>query len=207
MSLPAELHPDFEAQLEIIDDDPQAAATSGMFRIDSLEKANWAISKIAKRRAELAEQIAFANAERERLDHWVAEMERVCKQRTEFLEGELRRYHEDRLADEGIDLADIDEDAWRKAKGKTLKLPAGELRARRSPARVEVDDETFVPWAEHNATDLIRSNPVPCKPAIKQVAKPTEDGHAVDAATGEILPGVTWVEGDIRFSVEPGVVA
>lgn len=190
MSTPApELHPDLDDQLNVALKDTQAAASSGAFQVTTLEHANWAVRKIAQHRAVLAESEALYDTERARLDAWRADQQARCADACEFLGGLLRRFHEDRLVDD--------------PKAKTIRLPAGDLVARKAPDRIDVDLDAFVPWAQATGRDdLLRVKVEPDKPAIRQaVGDVMEDGRVVHGDTGEFMPGVTWIDGDVRFSV------
>lgn len=131
------------------------------------------IRAIAWRRRKLAQaqQVADAVIERTR-EHLDAERKRFD---TSFLEDRLRGYHEARLADD--------------PRAKSLSFPAGTLKARTTPGRVEVDAAVFLAAAPD---ELVRVKREPDKTAIAAHVK----------ATGEVLPGVEMVPGDVRFTVE-----
>lgn len=132
----------------------------------TLRAISWRRRKIAQ-----AEQVANAVIERTR-EHLEAERLRFDPS---YLEERLRGYHEARLADD--------------PKAKSLAFPAGTLRARKAPDRVEVDEDVFLPVAPD---DLVRVKRSPDKTAIAAHVK----------ATGEVLPGVELVAGDVRYSIE-----
>jgi hypothetical protein len=196
--------PELDAQLDVALDDPEAASTSDTFQVTNLEQASWAVRKIAQHRAQLQEANEVYVAERERLDAYMRDAEGRCTKATEFLEGLLRRFHEERLAGEGAHPAIATKEQWAKAKSKTIRLPAGQLVARRGTDRLDVDDERFVEWARATGHDhLLHTTITPDKGEIKQaVGDVMEDGRVVDADSGEFMPGVTWVDGAVRFSVK-----
>lgn len=194
------LYPELDEQLDIIDTHPEAAESSGMFTIDSLDLANWALSKLAERDAVLAEKKAFAMRMQQRIADWVADEERRHEQRTRFLRSQLERWHRERL--------DADPEA------KTVRLPAGELWVRKQPDQWAYTDEAeFLRWAEANGReDLIRRrDPEPDKAAVKKALNPAEaevDDTSVpvwDPETGEAVPGITVAPGEVRFTARPYV--
>lgn len=175
-----ELHPEYDDQLAQIGD-AEAAESSGMFVIDNLSKANWAVRKLAVYAAKLAEAEAFAQRERDRLDVWLAGEREAAAESSSFLSGLLRRYHEDRLAED--------------PKAKTIHLPAGDLTARKSPDRVDVDVPRFV-MAQPEGSPFVRVVREPKKTELLKHIK----------ATGEVPDGVALVEGEVSFKVKPRVV-
>jgi hypothetical protein len=182
--------PDLDAQLDVALDDTDTATSSGAFSIDTLEQANWAVRKIAQHRARFDEAQALADAEHERVDAWLRDQRHSRDKATGFLEALLRRFHEQRL--------DAD------PKAKTIKVPAGELTARKAPDRLEVDEEPFVAWARATGHDhLLRVTVAANKTEIRHaIGDVMADGRVVDGDTGEFMPGVLYVEGDVRFSVK-----
>jgi hypothetical protein len=160
------------------------------FTIDSLDKAIWAVRKIDQHRHRFAEATKAAGAERSRIDQWLEGERQRLATSTGHLETLLARYHADQLAED--------------PKRKTIRTPAGDLVARKSPDRVEVDETVFVPWAERNAEDLLNP-PKPRTPAKAEIKKRVgdimSDGQVVNADTGEFLPGVLWVDGETTYKV------
>lgn len=186
------LYADLDDQLAEIGD-PEAAESSGMFTIDSLDKANWAVKKIAVHAAKVAEAEAFVQRERDRLTVWLDGERTKALESTSFLAGLLRRYHEDRLAED--------------PKAKTIHLPAGDLTARKAPDRWDIDDEEFlVTWAEQAGWgDIVRRrDPEVDRNALKRTFHVTESG-AVVAPDGEQVPGVSVTPGEVAFKVRPKV--
>jgi hypothetical protein len=131
-------------------------------------------------RAVRAQEAALAlAAERKALiDDWLrAELARAERTRA-FFESLLVGYIAERNADDGT---------------KTINLPGGTLKARRSLPKVEVDATAFVAWAtETGRSDLLRTKAEPDKTAIKTAA--LEDGEALPHVA--VDPG-----GEIAYSV------
>lgn len=185
-------YPELDDQLAEIGD-PEAAESTGQFVIDSMDRANWAVRKLAIYAQRLAEAEAFAQRERDRLALWLDGERHSAEQSSSFLAGLLRRYHEDRLA--------VD------PKAKTIPLPAGDLVARKQPDVWNVDDpEYLVEWAEVAGWSEIvrRRDPEVDRAALKRTFHVMADG-SVMAPDGEVVPGITVTDGEIRFTVKPKV--
>lgn len=188
----SDLYPELDDQLADVGDPDSPEAER--FVIDSIDKANWAVRRIAAQAAKVADAEAFAQRERDRLTIWLDGERTTAMQSMDFLAGLLRRYHEDRLE------AD--------PKAKTIHLPAGDLVARKAPDVWQVDDEEFlVTWAEQAGwADVIRRrDPEVDRNALKRTFHVAPDG-AVIAPDGEVVPGVTVVKGELGFKVRPRVV-
>ena len=202
-------YPELDDALAAIGD-PEAAESSGMFVIDSLSKANWAVRKLAIYAARLSEAEAFAREESARLALYLAGERDKAQQSSSFLAGLLRRWHEDRLAEQGIDVRTVTHDEWAKARGKTERLLDGESVARRTQPEWDIDAPTLVAWAEANGReDLIRRpDPEPKRREVKAAFEPvglTPDGGTVPVTTpdGEVVPGVWVTDGTVEFSIRP----
>lgn len=162
----------------IADGVPERTDADLEFKVTNEREADWALRKLAQRRRQAEANRELAEAERERIDTWLAERNAELQADCEFFEGHLAAYHAQILVkDEGR---------------KTIKLPGGTLKARKRPDGVEVTDE-FIPWAlDNNRNDLVRVKHEVDKNAVKQAV----------LKDGEILTGVDVVKGDLTFSVE-----
>jgi hypothetical protein len=89
-------------------------------------------------------------------------------------------------------------------------VPGGTLARRKNPDSLEVCAETeAVAWLMDNRTELVRL--APDKAAIKKaLAVPgLEDAHPgqrlelVDPLTGEVVPGLVHLVGEVRVDVTP----
>lgn len=170
------------------------------FVVDNLDKAAWAVAKIRRHRARLTEAEGTWTEWRKRIDDWIDGERHRAEQATSHLEHLLRRYHEQRITEDNPDAA-----TWADVKrSKTIRTPAGDLVARKAPDRVEVDEAVFVAWATDHAADMLTPPKprTPDKRAIKAaVGEVMADGQVVDGVTGVFLPGVTWVDGDVTYTV------
>ena len=167
-----------EWELHIYDDQDNPD-TPTPFRIDDLRKADWAVRKIAGIQADYetvndqyeAEMIAWKGWR----DH---QRERLEQQRAYFvalLQAYFTHYRETH------------------PRVKTLKLPHGALKLRKSPPEVAVvQAPIFLAWAKAEAPSLIRVKEEPNQSAIRQAV--VKDGLAI--------PGVSVLDMPDRFEVD-----
>jgi phage host-nuclease inhibitor protein Gam len=143
---------------------------------------------VARRRRRIAHAEAVAAAEIERIQAWL-NVQRA-KHNTDWLESQLAAYHEARLAED--------------AKAKTIELPSGTLKARKQPDRFVPDDrELVLSWASDARPELIRTKLELDLPAVKRHLVGLEDtGDVIDPAIGEVVPGIHFEPGEVRFAVE-----
>ena len=179
---------------------PEAAA----WKIDGERTALWALGKL--RRADKARAEAKATADA--LRAIAAEHEADATQRTEadvrYFTAKLREYHEANI--EGT-------------KKKQTPLPGGaKLKTNPASLTTEIPEpgtpghDELVDWLEDHDTELLEYPPTKVlKPKVKDRYSAKVDAEpgeypAVDVATGEIVPGVTFVRHDPTFTVELGSV-
>lgn len=149
------------------------------FIVDDQDKANWALRKLAKIRAAQAEAENQARVERERIDTWLATQTGRFEQQSWFFESLLEQFHRNQLT------ADPSK--------KTIKLPAGTLRARKRPANVSIDDpDAFITWAQEHRPEFVRTKHEIERGAVKTAA----------CKDGEVLPHITVEPGEDTYTVE-----
>lgn len=152
-----------------------------------LAEADWAMRKAAYYTDKLHKAQRAAADQKQLIDFWLAEETRRLQPQIEFFTNLLVAWHQEVL-EQAFEEAGGD---WSKVRGKTRRLPSGNVSARLSPMTVEVDDDVFLPAAPD---ELVRVKREPDKVAIREHVK----------ATGEIPPGVTVREGDVKFAVTFG---
>lgn len=157
--------------------DPTPADIHRGFTVEDIASAEWALRKLCRARDRHAENARYVDAELDRLRAWLAQSQAELDDAEGFFGGRLEAWHRQLLEDDG--------------RRKTVVLPSGALKARQSPARVEVaDGEAFVCCHGFDS------------PLVRVTAKP--DLVAVKRAVltdGEALPGVEVVVGEVRFTV------
>lgn len=158
-------------------EEPQTEEERESFRIADEGAANWALRKLARIRAEQDKNRDLAQLEIDRVNAWLDEVNVQLGARAEFFEGHLIDYHRGLLAED--------------EKKKTIKLPAGTLKARKVPDNVEISDD-FLEHAQVARPDLVRTKYEVDRKAVKEAV----------LKDGEILPGVTRIEGTTSYTVE-----
>lgn len=154
------------------DFDDAPAPVDDRFRIDSESKMNWFVGKLN----------GYDEADA-RIDAQYAAMKRDIANRRDGLK---RRF----MAE-----AEGWADANRPSKGKSIKLLAGTVgwRENKGGPRI-VDKAALMDWANENAPGLL---------VTESITKPdTSAVYAHFATTGEIPPGVEYVEPGDRFYVK-----
>lgn len=163
-----------------IDPDPPIADEVGPdgkpFRVHDLASADWAMRKLAKYRTRYAEAKAFAEAEADRTRAWLQGERNELDRAEDFFGGLLEAWHADVLEHD--------------ARRKTIKLPSGELRARKLPDRVIVADPDAFVCAQGFDSPLVTVKATPNLAAVKNAV----------LHDGEALPGVEVVVGEVRFT-------
>lgn len=148
------------------------------FTVHDLASAEWAVRKLAGLRARYEECKALRDVEVDRIDAWLAGEKDALDRAEEFFGGLLESWHR----------AQLDGDERR----KTIKLPSGALRARKSPDRVEVADPDGFVCAHGFDSEFVRVTATPDLAAVKKAV----------LGDGEVIDGVTVIPGDVRFTIE-----
>lgn len=170
--------------IDVPDDDEERAR----FRVDGPSTAEWALRKLRQALDAQEQARAVAADEIARIQEWRDREVGVRQRDVDFFQGLLADYHRAVLAEN--------------PESKTIRLPAGQLRARKMPDTVDVKDlDALTEWARANERDeLLRVKVEANKAVIKKL--PVSDGRVVDPETGEAIPGVTVETGDVRFTAE-----
>lgn len=182
--------PQLDACLAAALDDPDAPSS---FAVDNADRANRAVRKIGAIQAELAAGEALYRLERERLEAWIADERMRAERALDWLTTLTAGYH----------AVVLDEDPKR----KTIRLPAGDLVARKQPDVWTVTaPEDLIAWAEQSGWDEVirRRDPEVDRAAMKKAFRPAGEGAVTP--DGEAVPGVVIVEGETSYSVKPRVV-
>lgn len=156
--------------MELIEYDTEQPTEA--FRIENDELASWALRKFAALTSQMKRNERLAKLELDRIATWLDRENAKLVHQAEFFEEHLKDYGR-----------------RERENRKTISLPYGKIKSRKTPERVEVDEAVFVPWAQENNRDdlLIFADPKPNKTLLKNA--------------GEI-PGVEVKEGHVSFYVE-----
>lgn len=169
-----------------IDDTPPIPA--------NIDEADWQLRRLGRLRRRMAENQALHDARVALARKWLLEENGRLERHAAFFEQSLAAFHEHLLEGD--------------PKRRTVSLPAGTLKARKHPDRVDVVvPDLFVQWALAEKPGLVRTKVEPDKTAIKKflAVGPSAGDYGlalVDPATGEAAPGVVLVEGETSFTAD-----
>ena len=163
----------------------------GEFRIDTPERAAWAMRKYRRLAQRMDENKRLAQAEHARIEQWLERVNERVEGEMDFFHGHLEAY--------GM--------AQRAQGWKSVDLPDGVIKTRSQAATVAVDKSTFVQWAiEAKRDDLLRVSYAPDVDAIKSTTV-VDGGSVIDVASGEVLPGVQPTPERISVTIAPDLDA
>jgi hypothetical protein len=178
-------------------DEPAEEAGPSRFKVRDPASADWALRKLAKVRARQEEVRALAARQREAVmavvarhlapvDEWEADQAERLGHEEAYFEGLLAEWHREVLAED--------------PRQRTVRLPHGELVARKAPDRFEVDEKEFLAWARQAVPALVRVREEPDRQALRRYFAGTRPGDELaDPATGEILGCVRLVAGEVAY--------
>jgi len=164
---------------------------SDEFTIDTPDKAAWAMRQYRRMAQRMEENKRLAQAEHDRIAAWLERVNTTLEGEMDFFDRHLVAY--------GIQ---------QRAEGrKSVDLPDGTIKTRKTPASVTVDKSTFIQWAlETDRQDLLRTTYAPDMDAIKS-STVTDGGKILDPATGEIVQGVAPTPESVSVTISPDLDA
>lgn len=175
---------DWVDESDYIDDDGEYKPA---FVIDSDAKATWALRKYSAALNRLSEAEDLATAERQRIDAWLEDRDRVYRRDLDFFGSLLSNYALDQREQTGR---------------KKVDLPDGVVQTRTVSSRFKVTDkDAFLEWAERHFPGLLRVSYAPDMAKVSEhfVASDTD---AVDPDTGVIVPGVVVEPDRVTASIK-----
>ena len=156
------------------------------FVVDTDQKADWAIRKLAVIRRKQAENKAIYDAEVIRITEWLSTVNTALDRDALYFEAVLTPYA-----------------LLQRSEGrKTVTLPHGTLKTTAGQPKIEFKDESkFIEWAKVNDPTLLKIKTDVDKTALKALI--TEEGVVI-STQGEIIPEVTVVpaETSVKFVTE-----
>ena len=168
------------------EDIEEVTKNSAPFIVNSVDKAIWAMRKIATIDQSIAEVDKAADAVVDRTNAWrVEEVKRISSQRG-FFEGLLEGYHRRIMADN--------------PKQKTIKLPHGQLQIRAQQPEFVRDGKKIIEWADKEMPVVITREPKLDWGTLKDSLKIVE--NIAMTSQGEVVPGITVVPRGDKFSVK-----
>jgi len=156
------------------------------FVVDTDQKADWAIRKLAVIRRKQEENRDIFKAEHDRITEWLATVNTALDRDALYFEAILTPYA-----------------LLQRSEGrKTVNLPHGTLRTTAGQPKVEFKDESaFIEWAKTNDPTLLKIKTDIDKNAVKALI--TEEGVVI-STQGEIIPDVEVIpaETSVKFVTE-----
>ena len=156
------------------------------FVVDTDQKADWAIRKLAVIRRKQAENKAIYDAEVIRITEWLSTVNTALDRDALYFEAVLTPYA-----------------LLQRSEGrKTVTLPHGSLKTTAGQPHIEFNDEAkFIQWALANDTTLVKIKTDVNKTALKALI--TEEGVVI-STQGEIIPEVKVLpaETSVKFVTE-----
>ena len=121
---------------------PTTGDDAPAFAVDSLAKADWAISRILDAEARIARRAELASTLHERIDQWLTKASASDNDTISYMTLLVRPYAEVEIS--------------KQHRCRSLVLPSGTIQLRRLPDRLEViDPEIAMAWAEEHAPAAI----------------------------------------------------
>ncbi len=167
------------SDMELFEEEEKPLAQD--FKVDSLEKADWAMRKIGRAEAEIDRFTELAKDMKARIDARLALITGHHQKTIEAMSYLLRPWAEVEIA--------------RSGKARSFKLISGVVGFRQSPERLEVEDaDSVISWLESNhREDCIRLKKEVDKTQVKDLIK----------ETGQLPDGCSLKQGDITFFAKP----
>ncbi|MEG6521101.1 host-nuclease inhibitor Gam family protein [Desulfotomaculum sp. 1211_IL3151] len=161
------------------------------FRITNLEQATWAMRKLRALSAKEDDIKKVAQAELSRIQGWMEAEIRDIDSSRQFFIGILEAYHRGLFQND--------------PKVKTIKTPYGRLKLTKQQLELQRNETAIKDWAKDNKPDvLIPQEPKLDWSGLKKQLKINDD-KAIDPATGEVIPGITVINREPKFTVEVDV--
>jgi|LSQX01.1.fsa_nt_gb phage host-nuclease inhibitor protein Gam len=157
------------------------------FQVENKEQAEWCLRQISRLQREQEEVKSVAQAEIEKIATWEKERTQALQRSIDFFENLLIDYHRRILQED--------------PKAKTIKLPSGNLEARKAQPEFQRDVETMLPWVEQNRPEYIVVKKDINWSGLKKILK-YRNGTGIDPDTGEVVPGLKVIERGMTFRVK-----
>ncbi|MCU9958811.1 hypothetical protein BJQ92_00314 [Bacillus licheniformis] len=185
-----------EFKKDLMDAMPQEDEGPEIFEVHDLETATEAQRRVAyfKRKQAEIDEVADKQIERlkmqiERLEHWQEEAKKEYVEREDFCKHRLERYMRE-------EVRKMQENG--KKPKKTIKLPYGTIKLVKQQPEYQRNENDLLEYAESKG--FVRVKKDVDWAAIKNKAKVFGD-KLIDA-DGELIPGVTVVDREDKFTVE-----
>lgn len=156
------------------------------FTVDSLEKADWAISKISKHQRNVETIRNFANKRIREIEEWAANEMEHDKNSIAYFEALLLPFAESQI--KPID------------KNRSIKVPSGSFGLKKQQPKFIQDKEKLTAWAKQSAPAFIKTEESVKWAELKETLK--IKGNVAITADGEIVDGITVEEQPYALTVK-----
>lgn len=169
---------ELEILAEALGDEAEVQQPQG-FRIDSIDKLDWAVRKWLRIDREMQQKIDCAKRQIERLQSYIRDVEEKANRDKAGLEAMMEPFVRQQL--EG-------------SKSKTFSAPSGKVQIREQQPEITKDDQQLLSYLKSSGyTDFIQTKESPkwgeFKATLREVI--SEDGIVTYVTSdGEIVPGV-----------------
>jgi len=123
LSLSRILYPDLEQDSSL---EPGSASSVPSFQVDSMAKADWAVSRVLDSRARIARREDLAIALHTRIDAWLSKANTTDVSSITFLSSLLLPF--------------VSSEVSKQHRSRSLLLPSGSIGLRKSPDHLEITD-------------------------------------------------------------------
>lgn len=155
-----------------------ASATDERFKVRDISGAEWCLKKISRAQAKYDEIKAYVEAEKAKLDAFLADAKAQYDGDKGYFESLLMPYAMQQL--EG------------QKKKKSIKLPSGTIGFKSVPAEIKKDDEALKAFVKESAPEFIETKETVKWGEFKKTL--TAAGGRFVTADGEIVDGLTYEE-------------
>lgn len=177
-------------ELYIIDSTIDELEEDKTFFIDTDEKAEWAIKKIAEERAEAQRYISVCQNAISTYQDKIKKAKADLDNKTSYFTFQLQRY---------MDTVKAKETKTQ----KTYKLPSGTLKVKYQKPEYKRDEDKLTEFLKKNYTDYVETVYKPKWAEFKKATNfITKDGKAIIEDTGEVVEGVEVIEREPVFEVQ-----
>ena len=173
------LYPDFFAPVPV-PTEPGSAPPAPAFIVDSIAKADWAVSRILDAQVRIDSRAALASELHARVDAWLTKASTPDNDSIMYLSSILRPFAEIEIA--------------KQHRSRSLFLPSGTAQLRKMPDRLSVDDvEAAIYYCEAQHPSAV---------IVKKDVSRTELKRLI-FTDGEAIPGVTAELGSTELYIKP----
>lgn len=174
-------YPDLGSALSPVSADGDDAPAPA-FVVDSLAKADWAISRILDAEARIARRAELASTLHERIDQWLTKASAADNDSISYLSLLLRPWVEAELSTQ--------------RRSRSISLPSGIAQLRKLPDRLDITDpEAAMAWASEHHPEAIIVKKELSRSVLKTLV--FKEGEAVPGIEAELGPDSLFIKPNV----------